>query len=764
MHLLRRLGERDRGFSALRRAGRAAIVMPALFALGDKVIANADVATFAAFGSFAMLLLVDFTGSMMDRLQAQAALAITGAVFVTLGTLASRAAWLAAFAMTCVAFAVLFVGVVSSVLASAAPPLLLAFILPVCLPGPVSSIPERLAGWGLASTAGLVAVAFLWPAPSRDPLRRPATDACRALAVQLRSESRYLLGGPSAPSEAEHDGVVEAADESIAALRRAFLATPYRPTGLSTATRTVVRLVDELGWLNVMVQSGQHEPRTVVTRATCAVKAAAATVLEHGADLLAVTGGPPHTLQDALVDLRAAVTDMEHATADSMPARGDLPGPDSPAGTTEAAIGDLIATLEPTFRAQELGYAVSQIATNIDLTAAAERRSWVDRMLGRQPRGISGTLSAAQERATAHIQRGSVWLHNSARGAVGLGLAVLVADLSGLQHAFWVVLGALSVLRSNALSTGQSIARGLLGTAAGFVIGAAILVPIGTHTTILWFLLPVAILFAGVLPAAISFAAGQAAFTVTLVILFNIIAPAGWRVGLLRVEDVALGCGVSLLVGLLFWPRGAAAALGQTLADAYRASSRYLAESVAFGMLRCDAGPEGETLPQPPTDEAVQAAAASRRLDDAFRSYLAERGTKPATLAEMTRLVNGVVALRLAADAVLDLWQRDDGTGEGDRAAARAELLASTDLVVDWYEALAASLVGAGDTPEPLTHDERADTRLVDALLHDLVGSDGRVGATSARMVWTSDYLDALRRLQGAVAGSRPPQARLLAS
>ena len=38
------------------------------------------------------------------------------------------------------------------------------------------------------------------------------------------------------------------------------------------------------------------------------------------------------------------------------------------------------------------------------------------------------------------------------RGAIALGLAVLVADLTGVQHSFWVVLGTLTVLRSNALS------------------------------------------------------------------------------------------------------------------------------------------------------------------------------------------------------------------------------------------------------------------------------------------------------------------------
>ena len=92
VHPVRWLGQRDRGFAALRRATRAAIIMPAMFALGDKVIGNPQLATFAAFGSFAMLLLVDFGGSMAERFQAQAALAVTGGVFVCLATLASQTA------------------------------------------------------------------------------------------------------------------------------------------------------------------------------------------------------------------------------------------------------------------------------------------------------------------------------------------------------------------------------------------------------------------------------------------------------------------------------------------------------------------------------------------------------------------------------------------------------------------------------------------------------------------------------------------------
>jgi hypothetical protein len=727
----------DPGLAALRRAGRAAIVMPGMFALGVKVIGNPALATFAAFGSFALLLLVDFGGPMRDRLQAQAALSGAGAVLVCLGTLASRSPWLGGVTMAVVGFGILFAGVVSSVLAGATLSLLLAFILPVSLAAPASSIPDRLEGWGLASGAAFVAVAVLWPAPARNPLRDAASAACRALGARLRSDAAFMLGGPAAPSATEHDQAVAGADAATVALQRAFFATPYRPTGLSTPARTVVRLVDELGWVHAIVaQSPARRDGFTVDPAACAVKSAAAEVLERGADLLDVRGGDPAALDAAVSGLRSALVDVEQSAMLAAPADG--------------AVAEFVSALDPSFRAQELSFAVSQIAVNIDLTAAAERRSWFEQVLGRQPGPLAGTLSVAQERATAHVGRHSVWLHNSIRGAAGLGLAVAAAELSGVQHAFWVVLGTLSVLRSNALSTGQNAVRSLAGTTVGFVIGAGVLLLVGTNTTLLWFLLAPAILLAGFAPAAISFAAGQAAFTLALVILFNIIQPAGWRVGLVRVEDIAFGCAVSVGVGLLFWPRGAASALGEALADAYTVSARYLGGAVRFGMGRCDAGTP--FLP-PPTEEATQAAAAARRLDDAFRGYLAERGPKSVRLAGVTGLVTGVAGLRLAADAVLDLWERDDGMAAGNRAEARRELLSAADAVEGWFEGLAAAVGGHGEVPEPRAKDDASDRRLVEAIRRDLTGDDGRATAVAVRMIWTGDHLDAARRLEAPLAG-----------
>src|SRR6478672_11488428 len=127
----------------------------------------------------------------------------------------------------------------------------------------------------------------------------------------------------------------------------------------------------------------------------------------------------------------------------------------------------VVSSLNPSFRSQELTVAVSQAAANADAAAAAERRTWMQRLLGRQPAGLSGPLSAAQQRAGAHLVPNSQWLQNSLRGGLGLGIAVLVAELSSVQQAFWVVLGALSVLRSSALNTGQNFARAIGGTSVG---------------------------------------------------------------------------------------------------------------------------------------------------------------------------------------------------------------------------------------------------------------------------------------------------------
>ena len=104
-----------------------------------------------------------------------------------------------------------------------------------------------------------------------------------------------------------------------------------------------------------------------------------------------------------------------------------------------------------------------------------------------------------------------------------------IADLANVQHGFWVVLGTLSVLRTNAASTGSTALRAIVGTAIGFFIGGAFILLIGDNTAALWVALPVAVLVAAYSPGTAPFAVGQAAFTVTVSVLYNILVPVGWQ-------------------------------------------------------------------------------------------------------------------------------------------------------------------------------------------------------------------------------------------
>lgn len=698
--------------------------MPVLFAFCAAVLRAPVVATFAAFGAFAMLLLVDFSGSMVQRIRAQVQLALAWLVLVSLGTVAGRSVWSAILATAVVGFVVLFSGVVSSVLAGAGTSLLLAFILSVATPASLSALPDRLAGVSIAAAAAVFAVWLLWPKPWVDPLAAPAAHVCRAAAAQLRSEAQDSI--EVCAVRTEHTATL------IDELRRTFTATPYRPTGLSTGSRALVRLVDELTWLSAILDDPGPAGAPGDDAESAAVHLAAAEVLERCAELLE---DPKREGLPAATDvLHDAVATLEVRAVDRLPA-------------TYGSPADLLGRLNMSFRAQEIAFGVMLIAQNVDAARIANQRSWTDRLLGREPQSLAGPAVSAAERAAAHLEPHSVWLHNSIRGAAGLAAAVALANFTGVQHGFWVILGTLSVLRSNALNTGQNAYRAVGGTVVGSLVGAGLLLVIGDNQVILWVLLPIAVLIAGIVPAAISFATGQAAFTVTLVILFNIAQPEGWSLILFRIEDIALGCAVSLVVGLLFWPRGASTAVGKALAEAYVDSAQYLVSVVGYAVSCCAPGP-------PAPQDGRRAAAAARRLDDTFRTYLAERGAKPVPLSEMTALVTGVVGIRLAADAVLELWERyaDGRPPSDDRAAAQATLVASADRLLQWYSTLAAAMEGHGRVPEPLPHDLVAKRRLVEAVRQDLYDADGQATPTAIRILWTNAHLDVVRRLQPSLA------------
>jgi len=734
------LHRRDPGWYAMRKAVRAGVVMPAVFAFAFEVVGNAQVATFAAFGCFALLVFADFHGSQSGRLAGYAMLAVTGAVLITAGTLLSRPPWLAVVGMAVAGFAVLFAGVVSSATASAGRAALLTFILPVMLVGNASDVAPRLEGWALAIAASVPAALFVWPPRQHDELRRRTAAVCRALAEFLgalpdTSRPAGHLGGDTPGTDRFGD-----VHSSLVALREMFRATTFRPVGLSTGSRLLIPLVDDLDWL-AAITAALEEPATPRRADMDDVRSVAAGVLLASAAVLEPT--PALGLRSGCRALVGALDELqEHARALRRRALGALPMSAPSPGTGGAEAAASVTATGDYGAAQSWGrvaHVTELVGATVAAIGAADARSALAKLTGRHPDPQTmGAVSAAQTIAAAHLTRHSVWLHNSLRGAAGLATAVLVAEAISPQHRFWVVLGALSVLRSNALSTGSTVWRVLAGTIAGFVIGALLLLAIGTSPDALWPLLPVAVFLASVAPDAVSFLAGQAAFTVVVIVLFNIIDPVGWKIGLVRIEDVALGCAASLAVGLLFWPRGAGAALQQALGDGYETASDYLASSVDHVTSGGRTTLAGD----------AESKAALLRLDDALRQYLAERGAKAVPLASLTLLTSGVTRLRLSAAAIASLPDEDPELPAPPPAASARVVVEDGGALSSWYRRFAASLRRGGSGVAALGPTRSTTDRLVTGLQEEVAGGDelGKDPSVSV-LLSSSGYLDDLEDL-----------------
>jgi uncharacterized membrane protein YccC len=276
------------------------------------------------------------------------------------------------------------------------------------------------------------------------------------------------------------------------------------------------------------------------------------------------------------------------------------------------------------------------------------------------------------------------------------------------------------------------------------------MVGVGGHTAALWVLLPLAVLLSGVAPSMISFAAGQAGFTLVVIILFNIIEPTGWRVGLTRIEDVAIGCGVSIVVGLLFWPRGAMAALGRALSDAFVTSSGYLADAVDH---LTTTARHVDTVPSQRASHG-----AYLRLDDAFRQFLVERGAKVIPVEDVARLFTGSNRIRLAAFtlATLPVFPAEAGQSDLESVAlAGAVLRDSYASSHRWYEEFGELLAGRRAVLDPPPqHDETLHGALRTAFDDARERRRGDRLRSILQMLWADELLENQRQVQEDLAAS----------
>jgi uncharacterized membrane protein YccC len=714
--------------AAALRALRAVIVIPGLLALTFKVIGDAQMTLFAVFGAFGALVFTSFGGSRHDKALGHLGLALAGSVTLIIGTVVSGSAWLATLVTVPVAFGVFFLGSAGPNAASGVTACLLAYVLPVASAGGAGTLPSRLAGWWLASAVSTAAVLLLSP--------RPPGDQLRAQAGRLAAELAGLL-------DAARSGTATAADRDRAVAARQelinrFEATPYRPIGLAAADQALASLIHMLEWCTALISDAAdgHLDLRAASAQDRALLAASAGTLQQ---ITAAMSG-----EAARIDLEG-VWQARLASADQLQQLADQP--------------DIaVERADSAFHAQTIAIATSAAlaeamvasgrATAAEMTT--ERRRWVAGLPAGQPQPEDrrpawlGPLARVAGIFAVDASLRSVWFRNSVRGAVALAAAVAVAKLTDVQHAFWVVLGTLSVLRTSASATGATAMRALTGTIVGFAIGGAVLVGIGTGPAALWIAFPIAVLVAAYTPGTAPFAAGQAAFTITIVVLFNLLVPAGWQVGLLRVEDVAIGCAVSLVVGLLFWPRGVSAVIGDNLADAFRRGAEYLTDAAGWAL--------GDRADRP--ERAAMAMAAGTRLDDAVRGYITEQGSKRLDKSDLWALVMASTRLRLTAHSMASLPVSPGPHGDdGGLHAALGRQLAG---LTRFYGLLAAE-VGkpAGPIPQSLA------SGLPASGIATARSPCGDAAAYRSDALWVGLHLDHLEAHAADVAGPAERVARL---
>ncbi len=594
---------------------------PVAAAIGFAVGGGSQTPLFSIFGSVALLILVDFPGNRPARAFAYGGLGVNGLVLITLGTLVADHPWVSVTVMFVLGVVVTFSGVLSEIVAAGQRATLLTFVLPACTP--VGPIPERLLGWLIALAVCVPAALFLFPPRHHDELRHDSAQVCTRLADAL-----------------EGTGSARDATRAMNALWESFLGADFRPVGLTAGSRALVRVVDDLGFLSDRITDDTG-------RLLGDLKRPLVRVLRDCAAVLSIPEPAARAARGA--DLNTALAELRSIAQGSY--REDiieiLGEPDDAAAV---AVGRKLMGRR-TFSAT-----VGVTGRIIRNAAEADARPVWARVLGRRlpPTGTADWVMP-ETTAVAAITKGlvatrAVVLRNSLRTGLGLALAVAVTHVFPLQNGFWVVLGALSVLRNSALSTGTRVVRAVAGTALGFVLGVVVIELVGVDPIVMWAMLPLVAFGSAFVPEVASFIAGQAAFTMMVLIIFNLIAPTGWSVGLIRIQDVIIGAMVGIVVSVLLWPRGVRTRVSKVIDESFAVGAKFLTAAV----LRVTRGASEEA-----TDKVIalshDALGASRTVDDGVRQYLSESSAAADVRAPVVRRANRAVRLRAAAELIADI-------------------------------------------------------------------------------------------------------------
>jgi uncharacterized membrane protein YccC len=699
----------------LRVAARAAVVQLLVLAFGLLVLHNTQMTLFMVFAVFGLLVFAHFRGRALDRLVAYVVTTLVGATLVGVGSLVSPNPLTAALVALLVVFVVEFAGVFGGNVVGAQFTLLMALVLSASVPAPLSAIPQQVLGWLIGGCIATASALLLWPNYDGDVVRKTASAALRSLAT-LIATTRV---NPAASDQRQK------ASEALAELRTIYRQTAYRAGGPTLGHRALAQLITELDRSRYFAAALAGQPAAANPRLAEGnmLASTVVSVFEAGAEVL--NGGPVPDL-NSLQQARVA-----HRTALDAWAAAQL--------RSNASAESVLDGLDYDHPLRVLSYVALAVGAAATIVAGRHFEPGI-RIPYEAPvqAGLGSTLRRMSRTLTTHLSWTSPLLHTSIRAALGLALGVLVSRLLGLEHAFWVVLGTMSVLRSNALATGRTTLQALAGTLLGFAIGGIFTLIFANNAFALWVAAPAAVFLAAYAPSAVSFVAGQAAFTVLLLILFNLLAPVGWQVGLVRIEDVAVGSAIGVVAGTLLWPRGARSDFAHSLSGLYRLVAVHLSEALnlVLGSGRAEAvnatrahvwqarEKTGETFDQ------LLGETASGNFSPEVASFMVAAADHAVTMADTFQVA--VDMGYVATGCVSGAQQLDSG------AAA---------VVASWFM-LAERIEGVGAVRTVPLHRQELRQATLDCLAA-WKGESPQRGAAAIAVAWTREWIEMLGTLIG---------------
>ena len=524
----------------LRRALRVAVVVAVAFFAVQVVLGWTHASLSVAFACFSMLAFADFGGPRKSRLTANLILGAFGVALVALGGWLGHWGGVAIVCTLIIVFMIAFSAVLRGYFAAATAAAILPWAYSVTAPATGEILGWRCGGWALGALCAAVASITVWPTFTRSKIRTSlaavldcAADVCACFADRA-----------NLPAKAAE------LDQKLKVLDDAYRGVLVRPGGGTNRDRSLLLAVDETSRL-ATVMTWDYEGLD-------------AELGPADARLLKVSEQAFRDCAQALMTGEVVPQPQQLATAREVHGHRMIEWSDQRFNEDQAE--QVRPALEASTHIRMVSLTAQAMAIHIRGAMDPAKGVRVDRMLSEETSKIrfeGVALADPNERITKksmlaeQLTFRSPWLRTAIRTSIALTATVLLVNILGAQHGFWVSLGALVALKFDSSGTGRTAVQVLIGTVVGFALGA-LLVEFGGSQLILWLLLPVLVFLAAYTPGAISLIVGQASFTVFVIDLVGITTPDKFAVAEWRLADVILGISVSLVVSLFMWPHGVA--------------------------------------------------------------------------------------------------------------------------------------------------------------------------------------------------------------